>query len=155
MVDVERRRRRWAIGGMCAYVALVGIVLVAPVSYSGIVDAIANWFARSFGWDWFGSGWIEFAANIIMFAPLGFLLTMVWRRHAYGVIAAIGLSVSAELVQALIPSRQPSLRDILANALGAALGAALAWLIVLSRGARTSETTDIAAAAKAPLNESA
>jgi VanZ family protein len=43
------------------------------------------------------------------------------------------LSVSAELVQVLLPDRLPSLRDVVANASGAVIGAALAWLYTVSR----------------------
>lgn len=138
MIGRGDRRRRWAIGGLIAYGAAVCVVLVAPVSYAGIVQAIAGAAARVFGLDWFGSGWIEFAANILMFAPLGFLLTVLLPRWGSGFILAVALSVAAEVVQVVIPSRQPSLRDILANALGAAIGALLAWLLVGRRRARAS-----------------
>ena len=83
------------------------------------------------GITFFGSGWIEFVANILMFVPLGLLLTLLLRHHWYGVALALAVSVLAEVAQIVIPSRQPSLRDILANVLGAAIGAAIAWVIVL------------------------
>lgn len=137
MLDAHARRRRWVIGALAVYALAVCVVLVAPVSYSGIVNAVGEWGAASLGLDWFGSGWIEFVANILMFAPLGFLLTLLLRHHWYGVAIAVALSVAAELVQAVIPSRQPSARDILANTMGAALGAVLAWFIVLRRDRRT------------------
>lgn len=124
-------RRRWVIAGLAAYALVVGLVLLLPVSYSGIVNRIGDWLRDGFGMDWFGTGWIEFGANILMFVPLGFLLTLLFRHPWYGVALALALSAAAELAQVIIPSRQPTIRDILANTLGAALGAALAWLIVL------------------------
>lgn len=133
MHNDRQRSRPWVVWGLVAYALAVGVVLIAPVSYSGIVHAISAWGGEVFGLTWFGSGWVEFAANIVMFAPLGFLLTLLWQRRAVGVLVAVGLSVAAELVQAVIPSREPSLRDILANTLGAGMGAIIAWLLVLRR----------------------
>lgn len=138
MTDAHARQRRWALGGLLIYALAVGVVLLAPVSYSGIVDALSDWSARTLGLDWFGSGWIEFTANVLMFAPLGFLLTLLLPRRWQGIVLAITLSVAAEVVQAVIPSRQPSMRDILANALGAGVGAVLALVVVQWRLGRGS-----------------
>lgn len=125
--------RRWAIGGLICYAVAVGAVLLSPVSFSGIVTAIGDWLADDLRLDWFGSGWVEFTANALMFAPLGFLLTILVRHHVRGMALAVLLSACAEIAQAVIPSRQPSLRDVLANALGALIGAYLARVLVLRR----------------------
>jgi len=132
---------------LVAYAAAVGAVVLAPVSYSRIVNAVG----QLLGATWFGSGWIEFSANILMFVPLGFLLTLLMRHPWRGVVLAVVFSAGAELIQFLVPSREPSLRDLLANTLGAALGAGVAWLLVLRRdgGAAPADTdtdTDDAAA---------
>lgn len=124
-------RRRWVIGALALYGLGVAVILLAPVGYSGIVKAIAGWMADDLGLTGFGSGWIEFAANILMFVPLGFLFTLLLKNHWYGAVVGLLISAGAEAVQIVIPSRQASLRDILANSVGAALGAALAWLLVL------------------------
>jgi len=123
------RLRIWVVAGLAVYALAVVAVLVLPVSYSGIVDAIGEWLHSSVGVTGFGTGWIEFAANVLMFAPLGVLLTLLFGRPWVGVLLALALSVMAELVQIVIPSRQPSLRDILANLMGAAIGAAVAMLL--------------------------
>ncbi|MDL5352378.1 VanZ family protein [Microbacterium sp. zg-YB36] len=133
MTDAEAVGRRWVLGGLALYAVLVGLVLLLPVSYGAVVNALADALRRFSGLGAFGSGWIEFTANIVMFVPLGFLLTLLVRRHWLGVVVALTVSVAAELAQLLIPSREPSLRDVLANTLGAGLGAALAWLLVLRR----------------------
>lgn len=133
MPDSHSARRRWVIGGLLVYALGVGVVLLAPVSYSGIVNAIGEWLSGALGVSGFGTGWIEFTANVLMFVPLGLLLTLLLRHHWYGVLLALVVSAGAELAQFVIPSRHPSLRDILANTLGALLGAALAWLFVLRR----------------------
>ncbi|MCT9818986.1 VanZ family protein [Microbacterium sp. W1N] len=126
-------RGRWALVGLAAYGAIVVVILVAPISYSQIVNAVAEQLSRWFGLSWFGSGWIEFAANILMFVPLGFLLALLIRPYWAGVGVALLVSAGAELVQMIIPSRVASLRDILANVAGAAVGAGLAWLLVVRR----------------------
>ncbi|MCR2785008.1 MULTISPECIES: VanZ family protein [unclassified Microbacterium] len=133
MTDAEVVGRRWVLGALALYAGLVGLVLLLPVSYGAVVNALADALRSLFGLDAFGSGWIEFTANIVMFIPLGFLFTLLVRRHWLGVVVALAASVAAELAQLLIPSREPSLRDVLANTVGAGLGAVLAWMLVLRR----------------------
>lgn len=130
--DSGAKRRRWILGAFIAYLIAAVLILVLPLSYSGIVNAVAG-AMEGVGIGGFGSGWIEFVANILMFLPLGFFATALLRHHLWGVALAIGLSVAAELIQIVIPAREPALRDIFANALGSALGGALAWLTVLRR----------------------
>ena len=126
------------------YVATVALVVLSPISYSTIVHAITHWFDATLHVGGFGSGWVEFLANVVMFLPLSFLLALLFRRPWHGVMLALGLSIVVELAQIVIPSRQPSLRDILANALGAALGAFPAWLLVLRRDRRRAGSVDAA-----------
>lgn len=139
MGDAESQRsarrawRPWVVWGLVIYGLAVAVVLVLPVGYASIVGHIGEWIRTGWGLTFFGTGWIEFAANILMFAPLGFLLTLLFQQPWWGVVLALVLSCSAELGQIVIPSRQPSVRDVVANALGAALGALLAWLFVLRR----------------------
>lgn len=128
--------RRWVIAGLIGYVLAVIAVLLLPVSYSDIVAWIGERL-RAVGITGFGTGWIEFITNILMFIPLGFLLTLLIRVTWRGVLLALVLSGAAELAQIVIPSRQPSLRDVLANVLGAAIGAGIASLLVSRRRRRT------------------
>ena len=82
-------------------------------------------------------------AVVALFMPLGFLLTMLFRRAWVGVLLAVLLSVSFELVQVVLPARLPSARDIAANALGALVGAALAWLVLTLRRRRLHDHSDL------------
>ncbi|MBD7958544.1 VanZ family protein [Microbacterium sp. Sa4CUA7] len=132
------RGRRWVLVGLGAYLLGAVVILLAPVSYGGIVEAIGDLIREGTGATWFGYGWIEFSANVVLFAPLGFLLTLLFRRPWWGAATALALSVAAEFAQLFLPSRAASPRDILANALGAAIGAAVAWLWVLRRERITS-----------------
>ncbi|WP_194291343.1 VanZ family protein [Cumulibacter manganitolerans] len=116
--------------GLIGYGVVVVAVLMLPVSYGGIVNWLTVRLQGITGWAAIRSGWVEFAANILMFVPLGCLLSLLARRRWHGTVLALALSVAAEIAQIVIPSRQPSLRDVLGNFSGAAVGAVLAWLLV-------------------------
>jgi glycopeptide antibiotics resistance protein len=139
------RRRLVLWGALVVYAAAALVVLLSPGAPSGVIDAVTGWVRGGLGATAVRQGWIEFAANIALFVPLGFLLTGLFRRPWAGFAVALALSVAAELVQLLLPARLPSLRDVLANALGAATGAAFAWafLIRRPRRRRPQETTRV------------
>ncbi len=70
-------------------------------------------------------------ANLALFAPLGFALTLAgWPVLRIGLVSA-GLASGIELLQRSLPGRTAGVGDALANAAGALLGAAawaaLAW----------------------------
>jgi len=71
---------------------------------------------------------LEFLANVALFAPLGVLLILGWRRIPPWAAVAIGCagSVVIELVQLAIPSRYSTLSDVIANTLGTAAGVLVA-----------------------------
>ena len=82
--------------------------------------------------------WIGFdvAANVVGYAPLGFLLTLANLRGgqirsamALAVGGALLLSLAMETLQSYLPSRIPSNVDLALNTLGAALGAGSAWAL--------------------------
>lgn len=124
--------RRWPWVGLGLYALTAALILLAPVSYSVIVDEIWNGLHDCLGVT-FGSGWIEFAANVVLFVPMGFFLTMLFRHPWYGAALSVVVSAGIEIIQILIPNRVPTVRDVVSNSIGAALGALLAWLIVLRR----------------------
>lgn len=122
----SRTARGWVLGILVVYAFGAAVVLLSPVSYSGIVHAIADWLAADLGLGWFGSGWIEFGANVALFVPLGFALALLIGRSWWSVLIAVAVSAGAEIVQSVIPRREPSVRDVMANALGALLGVLVA-----------------------------
>eukprot|EP01041_Mallomonas_annulata_P022862 gene22862-43251_t len=78
----------------------------------------------------------DIAANLVGYAPLGFLLALALRRSGEGRwtwLVAWGLpvllSVVVETLQSYLPMRVPSNVDLALNAVGAALGVMLALLI--------------------------
>jgi glycopeptide antibiotics resistance protein len=116
---------------IAVYALAVAAVVFTPVSYSRVVNGVASWMRTDLGLTPFGSGWIEFAGNIALFLPLGFLLTLLFRHAWYGALLALVVSIGVEVVQMVIPDRQASVRDVISNSIGAAIGAFLAWLFVL------------------------
>jgi VanZ family protein len=78
----------------------------------------------------------DVAANVLGYAPLGFLLTVAGLRSAHvkwamvlAVLGALLLSLALETLQSYLPSRIPSNVDLALNTLGAALGAGSAWAL--------------------------
>lgn len=73
---------------------------------------------------------VEFAANIIFFIPLGFFLG--FGLHRFWLACVLGLVASSmiELGQLLfLPNRYATITDVVANTLGTFLGAVI-WLAV-------------------------
>ena len=102
----------------------------------GVLRALASWPVTA--WVTFDA--VEFAANVLLFAPLG-MLAVAWRRPWWqGILAGVVASASIETIQLLfLPTRVADVRDVVANTLGAALGVAVAT--VLSRRiARSQES---------------
>lgn len=118
---------------LAAYVLAAGILLLSPIGPGRVLGAVIDWIRGDLGVSGFRQGWIEAPANVLLFIPLGLLLTLLFRRPWIGLVVAVLLSIGAEVVQMVLPGRLSSLRDIVANALGAALGAAIAWLVLRRR----------------------
>lgn len=135
--------RRWVLWALAVYAIAAAVLLLSPIGPGRIGDAIMRWIHTDLGLTTFRQGWIEMPANVLLFVPLGLLLTLLFRRIWVGVAIALTASAAAELVQAVLPSRTPSLRDVVANVLGAAIGAGIAWLIIAHRRRRErqKETT--------------
>jgi len=66
---------------------------------------------------------LEFGANILLFVPLGVLLTLILRDRALVLPIAIVLTLAIESVQGvLLDRRTPSELDMVANTAGACIG---------------------------------
>ncbi|WP_210480621.1 VanZ family protein [Naasia sp. SYSU D00948] len=84
--------------------------------------------------EWVGYAQIEFAGNVLLFLPAGFLAALMLRRRDWWLVAVLAPAFSAllECNQALfLRDRVPSAMDVVANGLGAALGAAISLLVRL------------------------
>lgn len=136
-----------AIGGLY----LIGMVLTVfwPVKVdTGIRPLLEGWI-RDSGLDRGGStvvyDAIEFAANVILFAPLGALAHWFAQLMGSRLPLVIGLLVPtvAEIGQWLfLPGRVPDVRDVIAGMIGIGLGAAAHSLLARRRRPTAQPTTD-------------
>ena len=72
---------------------------------------------------------VETGANVLMFVPLGFLLTAIFPKRMWWLPTLIGFAASGagELAQLLfLPNRVASIGDVAANTAGALVGTILA-----------------------------
>jgi glycopeptide antibiotics resistance protein len=134
----SRRTMTGVLIGLGVYLVGALLLLLAPTSPQALVTATTAWLHSDIGLGEVRQGWVEFGANVVLFVPLGVLVTLAFRAAWIGVTVAAVLSASAELVQVLLPNRTPSARDVLANVLGAAIGAAI--VVALRAGRRHRDT---------------
>ncbi|SDP03466.1 VanZ like family protein [Microbacterium sp. ru370.1] len=126
-----RRRRALLVAASCVYAAAVWWMTLRPSIYDertgGILRRVLHALAGWPGTAWVSFDVLEFAANVIMFLPLG-VLFVAWRRPWWqGIAAGVVVSASIETVQLLfLPTRVADVRDVVANTLGAAIGVAAA-----------------------------
>ena len=111
MEDVSRRRVWWILLGLWAATifalsSIPGTSIPAP-AFLGIDKLV----------------------HFLVFAVLGALAALAWRRLGPAIAIAIVWGILDELHQRYTPNRDSSVYDAIADALGAACGAALAlWL---------------------------
>ena len=88
------------------------------------------------------SFWMDVAVNVIGFIPFGFCFYALLRTTREGkdgsttfliVLLGAGISLSIELLQAYLPSRDSSLTDVLSNAMGSYIGVSLFRMGIKSR----------------------
>ncbi|MDD2663230.1 MAG: VanZ family protein [Dechloromonas sp.] len=124
---------------LARYLALAwcGLVVYGSLHpFSGWRDSGASPFAfLEGGWPRYWTGF-DLGANVAVYLPLGFFLTLALRglpgRFSAAVLAtllAAGVSLGLESLQSWLPSRVPSSLDLACNAAGGLLGAAWAQLV--------------------------
>jgi glycopeptide antibiotics resistance protein len=121
---------------LLVYAGFVALVTLWPnpseLEFGGIGDRVLRVLYRFGVPEWFGMVELEFAANVAMFVPLGFLLGLALSRRAWWLALFLlpGYTVGIELTQALaLASRSPTLQDVVANSAGGYIGLALAMVL--------------------------
>lgn len=118
---------------------LIPLALVAfwpsPIDkpVSGELTAVLRFLHRQDIPGWFSYKFIEAAANVVLFVPVGFVGNLAFPEKRWWQIAAFGMLVSGciELGQLLfLHDRFASPSDIVTNTSGAVIGALLAVLAV-------------------------
>lgn len=76
------------------------------------------------GLEWVTLANVEFAANVVMFIPVGLMFVLLFRRRLWwlAIIFSIMLTGAIETLQLFLDDRVSDPRDLLANSLGGAVG---------------------------------
>lgn len=130
---LSRAARVLLVPYLIALALIVWLPAPEASTVTGVVFEIAHEVSRLSGMTVEISYAIfEFVANIVLFVPLGLLLSLSWPGAGLWTIVLLGCSTSAtiELVQLLLPSRVTALSDVIANTLGTAAGALTAGMII-------------------------
>lgn len=148
----------------------IRVAAVAAALYLVVLLAIAFWptpvdrpmsenLAGAIAWlhahgmpGFIGYNQVEFAANIALFMPFGYLAGIWSRTWWHPVVAGLAASVLIELGQEVfLPDRFSSMFDIVANTLGATTGAGLC-LLFRSRQQRRDKAPGSPPAGAAPTD---
>ncbi|WP_396644936.1 VanZ family protein [Microbacterium sp.] len=120
---------------MCLAVVLAATLSPTPIDqgYEGAIARVLSVLHRNGVPDWFGYRWVEFTANVAMFVPLGFFLSIVFPTRFRWIALPLIPSVSFALETLqffVLPRRFATVNDVIANTIGGWTGIALAALIV-------------------------
>ena len=132
----ERGWTRYVLSGLfvlylCEMFDVVGIPAIQYIRWEPNISLIPF----SDETHWLG---VQRVLNAVMFAPLGFLLPVLWRgcrKWSVTTLAGFLLSLTIEILQ-MFCFRATDVDDLLMNTLGAFLGYCLAWLFFHKKWAR-------------------
>ena len=131
MAEVPRAssQRTRTVGRALAAVMLAATLVATLTPQPGNVVTASFWCIAC---GEFGA--LDFAANIVMFMPLGLAFALSTGRRWRTVVICVAITVFIEAMQVrVIPGRDASLGDLIANTLGGWIGAeiALMWRAAL------------------------
>jgi len=123
-----------------ALVLMYGVVVILATmwptpldqGYAASINRLLAVLHRNGIPEWFGYSKLEFSANVLMFLPLGFLVSMLLPVRVWWLALVIlpGLSVAIELTQAAaLSARFATVSDVIANSTGAVIGTLLAVML--------------------------
>lgn len=142
------RRRPLLTIATGVWLAVIGVITMTPSpeppNKVGFIRALIAWIGSTPVTGWFTYDVAEFTANVLMFVPLGALLTGLLgrRRWWWAGLLCLALSCCIEGIQALwLPSRVADVNDLISNGSGGFIGAALVLLGARLRVTRRSETS--------------
>jgi glycopeptide antibiotics resistance protein len=135
-------RTRIALIALAVYAAALALVAFWPVPVDSGAGPLLALIAELFPPLTYPR--VEFTANILLFVPLGVLLTLIDRRATLPI--ALATTIVIECVQAVaLAARTPSLLDVLANLLGAGVGLLLVVAFDRYRHRRADRETAVTA----------
>ncbi|MCU1423992.1 MAG: hypothetical protein JWM51_283 [Microbacteriaceae bacterium] len=131
--EPDHTRARLVLWLLGAYILIVGLVTLSPSPIDGglesSIDKVLAVLHRHGVPEWFGYNALESTANIAMFVPLAFLVSLLMPFRLWWLAFIIGpaLSVAIELTQhSLLSARFATFADVVANSTGAVIGTLLA-----------------------------
>lgn len=124
-----------------AYLGVVGWLTLTPQAereQEGLLWRLALYFERHPATDWITFNGLEFAANVLLFAPFGlfFVLLLGRARWWLAILLGVVLTLGIEFAQQFIPNRVSDPRDILSNSIGAILGTLAALVLTAAKARR-------------------
>ena len=119
---------------LCLALVMLATMWPTPLDqgYATSIDRVLQVLHRNGVPEWFGYTKLEFSANVLMFVPIGFLLTMILPMRVWwlALVVGCGLSISIELIQgAVLTARFATVSDVVSNSIGTVVGAFLAVII--------------------------
>ena len=133
----KSRAREWVAALAllsCVVVALMATMWPTPLDqgYAASIQKLLAVIHRNGIPEWFGYSKLEFSANVLMFVPIGFLLTMLVSARAWwlGLLLGPALSLGIEFTQAaFLSARLATATDVVSNSIGAIVGIFLAVVL--------------------------
>ena len=130
------RARGWSALILVLYAALVVVAFVIPRPIDrgftpwlrGVVAQVQRHVAPS----WFDYEFVELAAHVVLFVPIGILMVVAFGRRLtwLAVLAGLGMSALVEFGSSRAAGEPLSWLDLLLNAVGAVVGAAIGYAVL-------------------------
>ena len=107
---------------------------------NGLFDQLLSVLAGTPGLTWVTYDVAEFSANVLLFVPMGVLLTLLLGVRNWWLALALGVAVTLtiEFAQLFLPARVSDPRDLLANTLGALIGIGVVTVAAAARVRRAA-----------------
>lgn len=132
----SRVRQQLGLALVLAYGVVVILATMWPTpldqGFASSINRVLAVLHRNGIPEWFGYSKLEFSANVLMFLPLGFLVSMLLPVRVWWLALLIlpGLSVAIELTQAVaLSARFATVADVIANSTGAIIGTLMAVIL--------------------------
>jgi glycopeptide antibiotics resistance protein len=129
-----RQQLGWTLVFGYGFIVLLATMWPTPLDlgYAASINRVLDVLHRNGVPEWFGYNKLEVSANVLMFVPLGFFVSMLLPVRVWwlALIICPGLSVAIELTQAYaLSARFATVSDVIANSTGALIGAVLAVVL--------------------------
>lgn len=121
--------------GLCLALVLVVTMSPTPIDqgYESAIERVLSVLHRNGVPVWFGYRWFEFSANIVLFVPVGYFLSLLFPARFLWIALPLvpALSATIETLQFFVlPARFATVNDVIANTIGGWGGVVAAGITV-------------------------